>query len=327
VITKKNSIWIGSAGSLVLAVVVFLSYRHFRQAITITGAIVVQDKDPHKELPIPGVEIRLASGLTKGPVKSDSSGFFSLRLFKQVRKGQPLVLQFRHPNYQPLDLKETASDKLYIARMVPIARNTVTPASHSAISIGNVRVRYSIKAQRLMNIGSAVKTFEVQNVGNVPCGINPVCSPDGKWKAAVGSMTLEAGPGNDFHNVRVSCIAGPCPFTRIDADDFSRGGPKISVTVRDWSETATFVMEAEVTHSMASETDYTSYPVIFGSALTFTMPSQAEGVSLEADVAGETIIFPLGPALILSWANCNAETREDQTQVFRCEAKPGYRLQ
>jgi hypothetical protein len=48
-------------------------------------------------------------------------------------------------------------------------------------------------------------------------------------------------------------------------------------------------------------------------------------VSIQADVNGETIVFPLGPALILSWADCNVRINKDQTRVFRCELKPGYR--
>jgi hypothetical protein len=325
--TKKNTIWVVVAGVVLLAVLGFLYYRHLRQPLTITGAIVVQDADFRKQLPIAGVEVRLLSGLTKGPVKSDPSGFFSLRLFKKVRRGQPITLQFRHPNYQPLDLNEIAGDKLYIVHMVPLARNTPNTPARPAIVIANVRARYSTKTQSSVNVGSAVKTFEVENVGNVPCGRHPLCSPDGKWKAAEGSVALDAGPGNEFHNTRLSCIAGPCPFTAVDSDEFSRGGQKISASVRDWSDTTTFLLEAEVSHTMAGQIDYQSYPVIFGTALSFTLPAQAETISLEADVSGETIIFPLGPDLLLSWANCNSAIRKDQTKVYRCELKPGYRFQ
>ena len=326
--SKKNkSIWIGLAGMAILAVISLFIYRQLRRPITVTGAIIVRDADFRKQLPIAGVEVRLASSLTKGPVISDPSGFFSLKLFKQVRKGQPITLQFRHANYQPLDLHETADTKLYIVRLVPVARTPAGSAARPPIVIANIHARYSIKTQSSVNIGSAVKTFEIQNVGNVPCGSNPICSPDGRWKASVGSIALDAGPGNQFHNARVSCIAGPCPFTKIDSDEFSSGGQKISATVRDWSDPSTYLLEAEVTHSMASQTDYQSFPVIFGTAFSFTLPAQAEGVSLEADVAGETIIFPLGPDILLSWANCTASVNKEQTRVYRCELKPGYLFQ
>jgi len=39
------------------------------------------------------------------------------------------------------------------------------------------------------------------------------------------------------------------------------------------------------------------------------------------------VIFPLGPALFLSWASCNARVNPDQTRVYRCELKNRYRFQ
>lgn len=322
----KNSLWI-AMGMVVLAVAAFLAVRHLRPALTITGAVIVQDADVRKELPIPDVEIRVANGLNAGPVKSDSSGFFSLKLFKRVRQGQSITLMFRHPSYQPLDLKEAAADTLYIVHMVPVPPVVEKPSGRPAVVIANVRARYSIKALRSMNIGSAVRTFGVENTANVPCNRNPLCSPDGKWKATVGSVSLDAGAGNQFHNVRVSCIAGPCPFTKIESDKFSEGGQTISASVRNWSDTTTFLLEADVSHTMVSQIDHQSYPVIFGPALNFTLPADAEGVSLEADLAGETIIFPLGPDLFLSWANCSAGDNKDKSKVYHCELKPGYQFQ
>jgi hypothetical protein len=180
---------------------------------------------------------------------------------------------------------------------------------------------------RTVNLGSAVKTFQVENVGNIPCKGRSPCSPDGKWKAAIGSASLDAGLGNEFQNTRVSCIAGPCPFTKIESDEFSKSSQKITASARDWSDPATFLVEAEVVHTMQSPIEHQSYPVIFGSTFSFTLPTDAQGVSLEADVAGETIIFPLGPELFLSWANCSARVNPDHTSVYRCELKAGYRFQ
>ena len=95
-----------------------------------------------------------------------------------------------------------------------------------------------------------MKTFEVANTGNVECRGRKPCSPDGRWKAAAGAMSLDAGPGNEFRNPRVSCIAGPCPFTKIDSDGLANGGRVFNVAVRDWSDPATFLIEAEVVHPM-----------------------------------------------------------------------------
>src|SRR5262249_59194154 len=132
----------------------------------------------------------------------------------------------------------------------------------------------------------------VFNSANVPCNGRRPCSPDGKWKAAVGSVTLKASEGNVFSNARVSCIAGPCPFTSIRSDGFSSGGPTISVTVLNWSDTTTFLFEAEVFHAMISDSLRFSYPVIFGQTVDFTVPADAEGVSIEPDLNRHHILFP-----------------------------------
>ena len=77
---------------------------------------------------------------------------------------------------------------------------------------------------------------------------------------------------------------------------------------------------------MVSENVHESHPITFGRALNFTLPAAAEGVCIEADMAGQTIIYPLGPALYLSWANCDATVNKDQTKVYRCELKSGYQF-
>jgi hypothetical protein len=324
--TKRSrlTLWI------VLAVVVAATAGAIlfrRRPVTITGAVTVQDADSKNQLPISEVEITAANGLAPAPTKSDSSGFFRLPLRKRVRKGQKVTLKFRDPKYQPLDLEGTADGRLWIARLTPLLKKVGADVpNRPAIAISNISVRYSIKAVRTMNVGSAVKTFQVENVGNIPCDGQTPCSPDGKWKAAIGSATLDAGMGNEFRDARVSCIAGPCPFTKIESEEFPKASQKFTASAINWSSTATFLVEAEVIHIMQSQVDHQSYPVIFGPTLNFTLPADAEGVSLEADVAGETIIFPLGPDLFLSWASCNARVNRDQTRVYRCELKPGYRF-
>jgi hypothetical protein len=192
--------------------------------------------------------------------------------------------------------------------------------------VSNVLVRYSIKTTNTLNVGSAVKTFEVANAPNVPCKKEPPCSPDGKWKATMGSASLDAGEGNEFRNARTSCIAGPCPFTKIETEDFLQGGREVKVSARNWSDTATFLLEAEVFRPMVADMVRTSHPVIFGQALNFTVPGSAEGISIQAEINGETITFPFGPNLYLSWADCNARVNKDQTKVYRCELKSGYRF-
>jgi hypothetical protein len=309
-----------------LTVALIASFRSLRP-ISLQGAVVTQDSDPDKQLPISNVSVSAtADTLIVGDGQSDAAGFFKLTLRQGVRRGQLIKLRFRHAEYEPLDLPVDKVAKLYIAHLVPVRLQTPAQLSHPEVIVANVRVRYSMKSTSAADVGSGVKTFQVVNVGNTPCNGHPPCSPDGKWKAATGSASLEAGEGNQFRNARVSCIGGPCPFTKIDSDDFSQGGRAISVSVRNWSDTTTFLLEAEVVHPMVSDTVRESYPVIFGPALNFTLPSTAEGPSIEAEIDGETIIFPLGPDLFLSWANCNVRGNEDQTKAYRCALKPGYRF-
>src|SRR6202049_443642 len=193
---RKIAIWafvIATVAGVLAAVLV--TVRKARP-ITIKGAVLSEDADPQKQLPIADVQITGTDGSAVSTCKSDSAGFFSLTLRRGLRRRQPLTLQFRRADYQPLDLNEFVADKIYIARMVAIPRKSHVDAGHADVGIANVRVRYSVKATAEAAIGSAVKTFEVVNTGNVLCKGHHPCSPDGKWKAALASESLDAGEGN-----------------------------------------------------------------------------------------------------------------------------------
>ncbi len=303
------------------------------QSIPIEGAVIERNADTKNELPIAGVAITASDGVTNATTQSDSSGHFKLVLQKVVLSERPVIVTFRHQNYQPLDLTVQTGrleipKELYIAAMVPIPPRTVTRSSRPPAVVSNIRVRYTINRRTQLSVGSAVKTFQVVNTGNIPCGHQSPCSPDGKWKAATASVALDAGADNEFGNIRASCIAGPCPFTRIDTSGFAQGGRHIKVTALNWSDTATFLVEAEVYHTAISAEVRELYPVIFGQTLNFTVPPSQEGVSLEAELDGTAMVFPLGPDPSLSWATCNVRTgtEEENTLVYLCELKPGYRF-
>jgi hypothetical protein len=303
---------------------VFLHRSLRRKPVVLQGAVITLDEDPQKELPVANVEVSTTSDRAATPSKSDASGLFRLTLLPTIRRGEPISLRFLRSGYFPFELKDYVSDKLYIVRMKPIQKETHPPSNRPFTPIGNVLVKYSVKDTSSANIGSAVKTFVVTNTGNQPCKDKRPCSPDGRWKASSGSVSLDAGEGNLFQNVRASCIAGPCPFTRVASVVEQQNRRIINVTATDWSDTAMFLVEAEVVHPMVSNAVRESYPVIFGRALNFTLPAAAEGVSIQAELNGETIIFPLGPDLLMSWADCEARMSGEQTRVYRCELKPGY---
>jgi hypothetical protein len=322
----KIEAWIAAVVVPLVAVGVFALIRWQKQRpVSLRGSVIVANVDPRKQLPIGGVLV-WADNLPGSTSKTDSSGFFVLTLPKPIRRGHPIVLHYRHQQYLPLDVNDYVGNQLYIVHLEPID-NKPAPRDQPSAKLSNVRVRYTEKTQTEFNVGSAVKTFEVQNKGNIPCRKQHPCSPDGKWKASLGAITLDAGVGNEFRAPRASCIAGPCPFTRIESNQMSQAGRVLTLTVRDWSDTATFLLEAEVFRPMVSQREHWSYPAIFGEGMSFTLPSSAESVSIEADQDGQTIIFPVGPALQLSWASCDAETNPDQGTIYRCTLKPGYRFQ
>jgi hypothetical protein len=248
-------------------------------------------------------------------------------------------LKFRHPEFRPLDMSlqtglHSTTGQLQIAAMTPIEPLSAefahakdqAPAKDQVVS--NIRIRYTVNSQAEQNFGSVVKTFQAVNVGNAPCEHSSPCSPDGKWKASVGSISLDAGPDSEFRDVRVSCIAGPCPFTSIDSSGYEHGGRNITASATTWSSTTTFLLEAEVFHTSIASNVRESYPVVFGRALNFSLPPTEEGVSIEADIEGSPMVFPLGPNPALSWANCveTANAGDKSTTAYRCELKSGYRF-
>jgi hypothetical protein len=316
---------IAALGVILILVVLIVRSRRARETpVVIQGAIVKHNADTKRESPIEGVDVSAPDGLAPHDAKSDFSGYFRLALFPRVAPGQSVELNFKHPDYLPVKLQATAGDHLYVVEMAPVHGEVEADLSEKQILVANVLVRYSTPSTSFENIGSGEKTFQVENQGNVPCMSERPCSPDGKWKAAVGSASLDSGEGNLFQNARVSCIAGPCPFTSVDSDNFSKPGRMIYVSVRNWSDTTTFLLQAEVFRSVGNNLTRVSYPAIFGRSLNFTVPADAEGPSLEAELNGSPIIFPLGPDPILSWADCNVRVEKKQSKDYRCELKPEY---
>lgn len=332
---KKLTLW--TAVALVAAgLATYLalpSHRWRPRTIILQGAVIRDEKDPREQRPIGDAVVTASDGVSTLEAKTDASGYFMLRLNEGVWPGKYLQLHFSRPDYASADITvplglHSEPKKLYVAALKPLKPEENSAQGSKSIRVSGVRVRYTVNIQGDENVGSAVKTFQVENKGNVPCNKQEPCSPVGNWKAATGSITLDAGPGNSFRNVRASCIAGPCPFTRIDPSGFEHGGQSITARALDWSDTATFLVEAEVFRNEISSSVRESYPVTFGRTLNFVLPAKEEGVSLEADLDGQPMVFPLGPELRLSWASCSARASRDSASstVYRCELKPGYRF-
>jgi hypothetical protein len=303
--------------------------------VTIQGAVTRADKDTKRELPIPSVTVTVWDGTSSSTTQSDSNGYYKVTFRQRVWPSEQITLSFRSPDYKPYDMQlvvgpNNKPNKLYVASLDPVVAQA--PASSQpnrpVTAVSNIRIRYTVNTVVQRNIGTEVKTFEIVNKGNVPCQEHHPCSPDGLWKAATASTMLDAGANNIFRNVRASCFAGPCPFTRINTGGFSQGGRTITASALDWSDTATFLIEAEVFHNTNESSVRESYPVIFGRVMHFTLPAEQEGLSIEAEIDGAPMVFPLGPDLYTSWANCQARpgTEGQSSTTFQCELKPGYRF-
>ncbi|HWG20638.1 MAG TPA: hypothetical protein VG225_08910 [Terracidiphilus sp.] len=335
---RKFTLWaavgaVGVVAAIVIAVLVAHSHRWLPRTVYFQGAVLRQDADPRKQLPISAVAITATDGVTILSTESDASGYFTFKFKENVWPRQILQVTFQKPQYKPFVLTvplnySGSMKKLYVAELTPTAPQSQAVPGKKLSLVSNIRIRYTVNTESDENIASAVRTFEVGNQGNVPCNRQAPCSPDGNWKATVGSITLDAGNGNEFRNARASCIAGPCPFTRIDSSGFAHDARVITASALDWSDTATFLLEAEVFRQSINSSVRESYPVIFGRTLNFVLPASQEGVSIEADLDGTPMVFPLGPDLYLSWATCNARGSRDSASstVYRCELNPGYRF-
>ena len=317
-----------------VTVLVIRARRWNPTLMTIQGAVVRRDADPKKELPVADAVVTAMRGTTTVSTHSDANGYFRIKFPEVIWPGQTVLISFRRQGYHPLDQSlhiqfRSMMRRLDVAEMDPeqVALHSASAPGKPLSVISNIRIRYTENFQTDEDVGSAVRTFQVVNRGNVPCRRQAPCSPDGVWKAGRNSITLDAGLGNEFRNVRASCIAGPCPFTRIDSSGFLQPGRNLTVAAVDWSDTTTFLLEAEVIHTTIVSSVRHSYPVIFDRTLNFTVPPTQEGVSLEAEVNGAAMVFPLGPDLYLSWATCTANLNEqEKSAAYRCELKPGYRF-
>jgi hypothetical protein len=298
----------------------------------VQGVLLRQDNDVRRQQPVSHAQLTLQSGRTTVTVETDSQGYFRIPLHKVILPGAKLNFHFSHADYETLTEQVSVGfrgvrNPLYVFHMRELTTppSNGNPAEH-IIKITNIRIRYVENATSESNIGSVARIFEAINQRNLRCNGQQPCSPDGQWKASVGKATLDAGVGNTFRHVRVSCIAGPCPFTRIDDSGYKNGGRIISASALDWSDTATFLVEAEVYHTSLNSSVHHLFPVFFGRTLNFTLPANEEGVSIEAELDGTMMVFPLGPDTDTSWTSCTVRQSKtaDRTRVYHCELKSGF---
>jgi hypothetical protein len=324
--TRRHAAAVGGSALLVFGLVAFgvvvaLRVNPLSEAAVI-GVVLTDDADPSQQTPLAGVDISGTVGRRVVNAKSDPSGFFRITLPITARLGRPVKLRFAREGYKAEDVSLVPSDALFVQRLKAIVRRA--NAQHTVGS--NIRIRYTVKTTSFIDVGTVVRTFQVRNIGNEPCRGNAPCSPNGQWKAAAGELRLDAQEGNRFRNASVSCIAGPCPFTRIESEDLREDDRLFVVSALNWSDTTTFLVEADVVHNQITDMVRQSFAVEFNRSLTFSLPPTAGGPSIRAEVDGQDLVFPLGPDLILSWAQCSVKVDADRSQSYTCELMPQYRF-
>jgi hypothetical protein len=187
---KKAAIWGAAALLAVVVLVLLIRGRLQRRSASVEGAVLMQDTDPRRQLPISGVEVSTAAGETMVQSRSDAAGFFRLKVPLSLWRNETSGLDFRHPGYRSVHVSQQLGEQIYVVRMAAIASQSAPEPTGAQATLKDVRVRYATKATTPINVGSIAKTFEVANAGDVPCNHAPVCSPNGKWKASLGGLSL-----------------------------------------------------------------------------------------------------------------------------------------
>lgn len=310
-------------GVVTVGVIVALRVNPLHETV-VAGAVIVDDKDPRRQMPIPNVKVVGTVGSHRATTISDPSGYFKLTFPGVLTIGRRISLSFVSAAYEPAQLDASSSNQLFIARLAPVRQATTAVPAAKKHKISNVRIRYTVQTESFPDAGTAVRTFVVENTANIGCRGQLPCSPDGQWEATTGGYTLDAGEHNHFRNVRASCIAGACPFTRIESEALSQNGQMLHVTALNWGDTATFLVEADVVHSQISDMVRQSFPFEFGEGVSFTLPPRAVGPVIEAELDGQDTYFPLGPDLYLTWATCTGTPNPDRSTLYSCELKPDY---
>lgn len=330
---KTIAVWVILCALGAAAAIVLIAVRHRPRFITIQGAVIQRDAEADKELPIAGATVTVSDDVVRGTARSDASGYFRVIFRKPLRPRATVHLEFRAAGYHPLEMELKTGlhadlKRLFIAELNPVGVPAITPAGHPPVAVSNIRIRYTVNYEAETEIGTVARVFQVTNQSDVPCNGSSLCSPDGLWKASRGSVTLDAGTGNIFRNVRASCIAGPCPFTEIHSGDPAAGERTAVISAVDWSDTATFLVEAEVFDRSIASSVRESYPVIYGRDFHFTLPPTAEGPSISAEIGGTPIVFPLGNDIYLDWGACSTRISPQSANatIYQCTLKPGYQF-
>ena len=147
-------------------------------------------------------------------------------------------------------------------------------------------------------------------------------------KAAIGEASSGCGGGQRIsrRSCFVHCRAVPLHQNRRRR--LFRGRPQSFARLdsRLVRFNPPFVLQAEVFHLQVNDLVRQYYPTIIGRTVNFSLPAGASGLTVEAELNGTDIEFPLGPQPVLSWADCKVSVSRDRAAAYRCELKPWCRF-
>jgi hypothetical protein len=221
---------IGAIGAILGALSPSIFQSIFPQHILIQGAIMRSDAKPSNRSVIKDVEVDYQEDGIEKHAMTNQSGGFNILLGSKLKAGDLLTLRFHKHCYQDFSDTISVAAVPYPRYLWPeLDQNCIDPAI-TALSL------------EFRNVGIMQATLQITTRGSVPCQKSP-CSPDNKWQAAQGSVSLDAGGDNSFSGGTFGCVAGPCPFSEIVADNFSKGGTRISGEAKTWSDDVTYVLK------------------------------------------------------------------------------------
>ena len=88
--SQKIELWSAAVVAVVLAIAsVLLVHWHRQSAVTLQGAVIVQDSDPRKELPIADVEVSVGAATERFALRGRSQQYVRLPVPQCGQRGGP----------------------------------------------------------------------------------------------------------------------------------------------------------------------------------------------------------------------------------------------
>src|SRR5688572_30837473 len=158
---KAWAIALGVAAGAAIAITMKL--RPTEELHLVTGAVLAEDSDLHKQRPVAQARVTAVADGSTGSAFSDESGLFRLTMEPPISPEQSITLTVHHPDYLPFAASDLSAGKLQLLRMTPSPRGTKAATGKADVAIGNVRVRYAFRTATSQEVASAAETFDIVN--------------------------------------------------------------------------------------------------------------------------------------------------------------------